>query len=264
MQCGACLGPCVPPGVEGFPAEETHSAGPAKGDGIHRHGESFPGHGGVRLGATGLAGAGGASPCPRLSEPRPHTGAQYSPHCPQCPPLGTVLGMIEGPGQCWGTQRIIQGLAEKKGRMGKPQPFPPAVPWSPQKDLRCGRGGGTVVVQHPGPQGHVPGWGRGCLAGSGRRASGPSWDGAPPAPWSIFRAMGSPLALGGPRLASPLHTGRRAKCERQEVSVRVPVGVCGRREGQALGGQCRQRAGPPPGTCPASVLPRSLHAAGLH
>lgn len=34
-----CPGPCVPPGMEGLPAEETNSAGPANRDGVHWHGE---------------------------------------------------------------------------------------------------------------------------------------------------------------------------------------------------------------------------------
>lgn len=42
MQWGVCLGPCVPPGVEGLPAEEAYSAGPANGDGVHWHGKPPP------------------------------------------------------------------------------------------------------------------------------------------------------------------------------------------------------------------------------
>lgn len=67
-----------------------------------------------------------------------------------------------------------------------------------------------------------------CGPSRGKRSQGPSWDGAHPLTQSgdFGGAMGSPLALG-PRLASPLHAGSRAKCERHEASVRVHMGECG-------------------------------------
>lgn len=81
MQCGESLGPCVPPGVERLPAEETHSAGPATGDGTHRDGESLLPWG------WGWGGAGsgqclGPSPpvCP--SVPPPRSTAPSSPLLP--------------------------------------------------------------------------------------------------------------------------------------------------------------------------------------
>lgn len=58
-------------GVERLPAEETHSAGPADGDGVHRHGECPP--------------------------PRPYT----APSCPHLRPLRTGVGMSGG-GPGWG------------------------------------------------------------------------------------------------------------------------------------------------------------------
>lgn len=59
-----------------------------------------------------------------------------------------------------------------------------------------------------------------------KEVTGPSWDGAHPLTQCFWGAMGSPLALG-PRIASPLHAGSRAKCEQHGASMRVHMGECG-------------------------------------
>lgn len=86
-------GPACPPGVEGLPAEETYSAGPANGDGVHWHGKPPP-H--LRQG-LGVSQSMGSPPlffvplCPRTA-----------PHCPRLPPLRTVFSKSGGV-QVWGS-----------------------------------------------------------------------------------------------------------------------------------------------------------------
>ena len=106
-QCGECPDPCVPPGVEGLPAEETHSAGPANRDGVHRHGER-PAPALCTPPSTEDWGRGVLGPWWRVStKPLP---SHVPSHCP--PPSQSPL---EG-SHTWG--------GERDGGSGHPVPWP--------------------------------------------------------------------------------------------------------------------------------------------